>query len=146
MKDTFKVKVTNNTTGSLGFRSLDDKQYTFRTKGAYRNIDFYIVEGLYNEHPAYITDGYVLLSPSSVYAELGIEEELVKKLLNIQEIEKMLDNEDAETIEQVVESLPTPIKENVATVAKEKKIDSAKKQKAIKKTTGFDIAPQDDDE
>lgn len=145
MKSNAKVKVINNTTGSIGFRDMNDKKYLFNTKNSFKNIDFEIIEGLYNEYPNYITKGYLLLSPITAYAELGIGEDEYKKFLSMKDIEKLLE-EDADTIEQIVEELPAPIKENVAIIAKEKKIDSSKKRKAIKKTTGFDIGDPNEEE
>lgn len=139
-----KVKVINNTTGSISFRGIDDKKYFFNVKGAYKMVDFAIIEGLYNESANFIMDGYVLLSPSNIYEDLGIGKDVVERLLSFSDISALL-NEDSAKIEEVVKDLPNPIKENVAKMAKDMKIDSKSKSKAIKEATGFDIDEQIED-
>lgn len=133
-----KIKIINNTTGSLSFRGIDDRNYLFNVKGAYKLVDFSIIEGLYNECANFIEDGYVLLSPTKVYEELGVAKDTLEKLLSFSDITALL-NEDSEKIEEIVKDLPKPIKENVAKTAKEMKIDSKSKSKAIKEATGYDI-------
>jgi hypothetical protein len=139
-----QVKVINNTKGSLSFIGIDGKKYLFVKENSYRMIDLPVVEGLYNEFERFITEGYVLLE-KQVYDHLGVPEEIYGKLISLMQIEELLEK-DADEIANALDEVPDVIKENIAMVAKEKKIDSRKKAKVIKEATGFDIEDDEEDE
>jgi hypothetical protein len=138
-----QVKVTNNTTGSLSFKGIDEKRYFFPKGGSYKLIDLGVIEGLYNECEKMIAGGYIIFDDIKVYDFLDVSEDIYKKLIPLDKIEEFLNKDEIE-LKEVLEEVPNNIKSNVATVAKQKGIDSRKKIKAIKDSTGFDVEPDDE--
>jgi hypothetical protein len=132
------VKVINNTVGSCSFKGMDDKKYLFPTPKSFRSISLDVIEELYYSSPNFILGGTIIFEDKKVYEFLGIEEGIYKKLLPNDEIKKFLEK-DAEEIKKELEEMPQQIKENVAITAKDMKLDSRKKAKAIKEATGLDI-------
>lgn len=139
------VKVINNSDGSLSFRDMHERKHLFARQGAFKNIEFELIEALFYESPAMIEQGHIIFEDKSVYERLGIGEEIYSKLLPVKELEKIL-SKDADEIKEIIEDAPAPIKENLARVAKNKKIDSNKKIKAIKEATGFDVKDYNEEE
>jgi hypothetical protein len=133
-----KIKVFNNTTGSISFRGVDEKKYLFEQAGSYKMVALGIIEGLYNECSGFITKGYVYFDNSKVYEYLGIPEEIYSKIIPIKEIDALLEK-NADELKEELDGMSDVIKENVATIAKKKGIDSKSKVKAIKEATGFEI-------
>lgn len=136
-----RVKVTNNYNSSISFWA-DGKKFLFLRPNSFLNIEFRYIQELYSNCPAMIEKGYIIFE-KEVYEELEVSEEMRKKILNIEEVEKLL-NESAEKIEEILEDTTEVVKENLALKAKEKGIDSKKKEKVIKEKTGFNIISEDE--
>jgi hypothetical protein len=139
-----QIKVINNTKGSLSFIGIDGKKYLFVKENSYRMIDLPVVEGLYSEFENFVIKGFVLLD-KQVYEYLGIPEDIYGKLISLSEVEELLEK-SAEEIAEKLDEVSDVIKENIAMVAKEKKLDSRKKTKVIKEATGFDIEEENEEE
>lgn len=134
-----KFKVINNTVGSASFMGSDGKKYFFPRRDSFKTVQFDVIENLYNDYPNFITDGHIRFEEKEVYDLLDIQPEVYEKILPHDEIVKILvEGSESELISKI-ENMPTPIKEKVALIAKGLKIDSKRKIKAIKDTTGFDI-------
>jgi hypothetical protein len=139
-----KVKVINNTRGSMSFYGCDGRKYLFPKPNSYRTIDLEIIENLYNDYPRMITDGIMLFEDKNIYEYLNISEDEYKKLMPFEAIKDFLEL-DADTLEDKLKEMPKQMQENVAVTAKEMKIDSKKKNKAIKSATGFDVEEKEDE-
>jgi flagellin-specific chaperone FliS len=140
-----KIKAFNNTTGSVSFKGVDDKKYLLQQAGSYRLIELSIIEGLYNECSGFITKGYIYFEDKRVYDYLGIPEEVYSKIIPIKELDAFLEK-SADEIKQELDGMSDVMKENVATVAKKKNVDSKSKVKAIKDATGFEVDTEEKDE
>lgn len=138
-----KVRVVNNTRGSLGFTGNDGRRYNFPRPSAFKDIEYVVIEGLHSEYPSMIEDGSVVFANKEIYDRLFIDKEIVSKIIYFNDIKEFLE-QDANKIEEQLSEMPMQIKENVASVAKEMKIDSKSKVKAIKNATGFEIDADDD--
>jgi hypothetical protein len=145
LTETSKVKTINNTTGSISFIGVDDRKYLIMQPNGYKMIPLNVIEGLYNDYPKMIRDGYFVFDDKRVYEYLMIEPEVYEKLIINTDVEKFLDEKTPDEIKETLEQMPNPIKENVATIAKQKGIDSKRKAKAIKDATGFEINSQDEE-
>jgi hypothetical protein len=133
-----KIKVINNTTGSLSFKGVDDRKYLFQKGGSYKLVPLSVIEGLYNECSTFITNAYIFIDDKEVYNYLGVSDEEYKKIIPLKEVEEIL-NKDNSELQEILENATDVVKENVAIIAKKKGIDSKSKTKVIKDTTGFDI-------
>lgn len=140
-----KVRIINNTTGSLSFYDVDDRKHSFPRKNAFKDLELSKVEALYNASPNLIEHGHIIFKDKRVYDYIGVPEEIYSKLFSLEEIEKMLDEDTDIELKEKIADLPRSIKENVARVAKEKGVDSKKKVKVIKETTGFDVENHDEE-
>lgn len=143
LKANTMIKVINNTIGSLSFRGIDDKKYLFTKPNSYKLIPYSVIEGIYNDSENLISQGYILFDTKNVYEELGVPKEVYEKLYSMEQIKELLDNTDSDELTEELNEVSNVIKENVAIVAKDKKLDSKKKIKAIKEATGFDVEEQE---
>lgn len=138
------VKIVNNTTGLLNFRDFEGRKHNFPRFESYKMMSMAQIEGLYGDSPSLIEGGYVIFPDVRVYQHLGMEEQDYSKLISKEQIEKLLEK-SADEIVDALKDAPSNIKDNVATVAKRKKVDSKKKVKAIKEATGKSIDVEDEE-
>jgi hypothetical protein len=86
-------------------------------------------------------DGYIRFEDIEVYKYLEVPEEIYTKLFPDKEIEKLIETKNADELEKEIEEMPRQMKENVAKKARDMKLDSTSKVKAITKSTGLDVDP-----
>jgi hypothetical protein len=137
------IKIINNTIGGVSFRDFNDRKHLLPKPKSFKNVELGIIEAFYNDDANFLEQGYIVFEDVRVYDYLGIPEEIYKKILPLDSIEKFLE-QDAEVIKEELADMPKAVKENVAMVAKGKKMDSRKKTKAIKDATGFDVEAEEE--
>jgi hypothetical protein len=142
LNDKSKIKVISNTHGSLGTHcNLTDKRYYFPKKDSYKTVTLEELQSMYNDVPVLIDDGYIRFEDIEVYKYLEVPEEIYTKLFPDKEIEKLIETKNADELEKEIEEMPRQMKENVAKKARDMKLDSTSKVKAITKSTGLDVDP-----
>lgn len=143
LTESSKIKVINNTKGGLSFKDFNDKKHLFPRPNSYKELELRVLINLYNDYANFIEEGYIIFENLAVYEYLGVPEEVYGKIIPLDKIKEFLEK-DAEIIKEELLSMSQTVKENVAMIAKETKIDSKKKIKAIKDATGFDVAEDED--
>lgn len=135
-----KVKIMNNTVGSASFRDMNGKKILFPKRGSTKTLSYGDIEQLYSEAYKMIEHGVLLPLQTDVIKKLeddyGID---YSKIIKFDEIDKFLEEKEAKDIENFLSSAPESVKMNVAARAKETRLDSKSKSKAIKKSTGLDV-------
>lgn len=132
------IRVINNTRGSLSFRDNNDKKHLFPKAQSFKDLELVVIKNLYNDYPSFIEQGLIVFSDKRVYEFLDISEDIINKIILLEDIKAFLEK-DADELEEELKELPPAIKENIAMVAKDIDLDSKKKTKAIKKATGFNV-------
>lgn len=138
LNENSKVRVINNTKGSVSFKDFNDKKQLFPKPNSYKDIELVVLTNLYNDYANFIDGGYIIFEDLRVYGYLGVPEEIYSKIIPLDKIKEFLEK-DAESIKLELSEMSQTMKENVAMVAKEQKIDSKKKVRAIKDATGFNV-------
>lgn len=142
-----KYKIKNNTKGLLTIIDpITGANYTLINNKISKEFTEEQLNDFYGAYPRLFEEGYVIPLDKAVYGLIGVDEDIQKRIMSVEEIEKMIDKCDVNEIEEALDRVTDVVAENIAEVASEKNIDSQKVAKQIKKKTGKDIITAKEEE
>lgn len=133
IKETTKVMIENNVSWEISFFGESGKRIHLPKRGSKKNVTVADLVILDSDATSMLNEGVIYIEDKDVREHFGLDYD---GIIHYSEIGKILDTKSANEIKEVVKKAPDAIKEEVANVAKEKKIDSKKKTKAVEEATG----------
>lgn len=138
LTDSTIVEVFNNTTGTVGFRTEGKGKRLWDKPDSVKSVTLGELKELINS-----AGGEKLLLECLLIKDIAVREELnlpidPEHLLDGTDVQKLL-KDDTEKLEEILENTNDGIKEKIASVAIEQKINDTDKMELIQEHTGIDV-------
>ena len=106
------VRIFNNTSGGVSFKSVNGTWVRLRNKG-YKDVTYSDLENLYNEYPRMLNSGVIFIAWQQVREKLGLDYENIFALKDIKELLELPQPE----LFSKLQNAPRPLQAEVAQYA-----------------------------